>query len=68
MDRIQAMEGRDGVLSISIAHGFYAADVPEVGNKVLVYTDGDRPRPRHSRRRSGGEVIGMRRAAATPQH
>ena len=38
------MEGRDGVLSISIGHGFYAADVPEVGNKVLVYTDGDKPK------------------------
>ncbi|HVL73154.1 MAG TPA: M81 family metallopeptidase, partial [Beijerinckiaceae bacterium] len=36
VDRLMAMEGRDGILSISIAHGFYAADVPEVGNKVLV--------------------------------
>ncbi|BBK44090.1 microcystinase C [Allostella vacuolata] len=39
VDRIMALEGRDGVLSISIAHCFYFADVPEMGVKVLVVTD-----------------------------
>ena len=42
VDRLQAMEGKDGVLSISIAHGFPWGDVPEMGTKVLVYADGDR--------------------------
>lgn len=42
VDRIKALEGRDGVLSISVVHGFSAADVPEVGIKVVVVTD-DRP-------------------------
>jgi microcystin degradation protein MlrC len=41
VDRIQAMEGKDGVLSISLGHGFTPADVPDVGNKVLVHADGD---------------------------
>jgi len=43
VDMMLAQEGRDGVLSISIAHGFSAADVEEMGTKVLVYTDGDLP-------------------------
>ena len=66
VDRIQAMEGRDGVLSISVAHGFYAADVPEVGNKVLVYTDGDRPKAAALAEEIGREVIGMRGEAVSP--
>jgi len=42
VDRIKALEGHDGVLSISVAHGFPWADVPELGTRVLVITD-DRP-------------------------
>lgn len=42
VDDILAMEGRDGILSISIVHGFPAADVADVGTKVVVITD-DRP-------------------------
>jgi microcystin degradation protein MlrC len=40
VDRIMAMEGKDGILSISVAHCFPFADVPELGSKVLVITDG----------------------------
>jgi microcystin degradation protein MlrC len=40
VDRIKAKEGKDGVLSISIAHGFMHADVPDMGSRVLVVTDG----------------------------
>ena len=39
VDRISALEGRDGVLSISIAHCFPYADVPELGSRILVITD-----------------------------
>ena len=39
VDRIKALEGKDGVLSVSIAHGFQHADVPDMGTRVLVYTD-----------------------------
>jgi microcystin degradation protein MlrC len=38
--KIEGLEGRDGVLSISIAHGFPWGDVPEAGTRVLVVTDG----------------------------
>ena len=37
--KIRDLEGRDGVLSISIAHGFMHADVPDMGSRVLVITD-----------------------------
>lgn len=39
VDRIQAMEGHGGVLSISVAHGFPWGDVADMGTRVLVYTD-----------------------------
>jgi microcystin degradation protein MlrC len=40
VDGIKAREGKDGILSISIAHGFPFGDVPGMGTKVLVVTDG----------------------------
>ena len=42
VDRVKAMEGHDGVLSISIAHCFPYGDVPELSGRVLVITDGDK--------------------------
>ena len=39
--KIKGLEGRDGVLSISIAHGFPWGDVIAMGTRVLVVTDGD---------------------------
>jgi microcystin degradation protein MlrC len=39
VDRVTAMEGKNGVLSISIGHGFSHADVPDMGSRVLVITD-----------------------------
>ena len=40
VDRLQALHGRDGVLSVSLIHGFMAGDVPEMGTQILVVTDG----------------------------
>jgi len=62
VDRIQALEGKDGVLSISIAHGFAWGDVPEMGTKVLVYTDGDQGAADRLARRLADELIGLREA------
>ncbi len=62
VDRLQSMEGKDGVLSISVAHGFAWGDVPEMGTKVLVYTDGDQAKADALARRLGDELIGMREA------
>ena len=39
--RMQRLEGRDGVLSVSFGHGFPWGDVPDVGARVWVVTDND---------------------------
>jgi microcystin degradation protein MlrC len=36
VDKIMALEGKDRVLSVSIAHCFYYGDVPECGARILV--------------------------------
>jgi microcystin degradation protein MlrC len=61
-DRLQALEGRDGVLSVSISHGFAWGDVPDMGTKVLVYTDDDPVRADALARALADELIGMRDA------
>jgi microcystin degradation protein MlrC len=48
VDHVKMLEGKDGVLSISIGHGFMHADVPDMGSRVLVYTDG---------RKAGGDAL-----------
>jgi microcystin degradation protein MlrC len=42
--QIKGLEGKEGVLSISVGHGFPWGDVPELGTRVLVVTD---HRPQH---------------------
>jgi microcystin degradation protein MlrC len=44
--RMQSFEGREGVLSVSLGHGFPWGDVPESGTKLWVVTDND---PRKAR-------------------
>jgi microcystin degradation protein MlrC len=60
VDKLQALEGRDGVLSISVSHGFPWGDVPEMGTKVLVYTDGDQAKADALARQLADELIAMR--------
>jgi microcystin degradation protein MlrC len=38
---MQDLEGKDGVLSVSLAHGFPWGDVPDASAKVIVVTDND---------------------------
>ena len=39
--RMQELEGRDGILSVSLAHGFPWGDVPDASAKVVVVSDGN---------------------------
>ncbi len=39
VDRMAALEGSDGVLSVSLGHGFPWGDVPAEGTRVVVVTD-----------------------------
>lgn len=41
VDDMQAREGRDGVLSLSLSHGFPWGDCADVGTRMLAITDGD---------------------------
>jgi len=66
VDRIQRLEGKEGVLSISIAHGFAWGDVPDMGTKVLVYTDGQPERARSLARGLADELFAMREQLAVP--
>jgi microcystin degradation protein MlrC len=54
LDKAAAMEGHDGVLSVSIAHCFPYADVPELSGRVLVITDNDKDKVARLTRAIGG--------------
>jgi microcystin degradation protein MlrC len=60
VDKLQAMEGKDGVLSISVNHCFPYADVPELGGRILVVMDGDKARGDALATEIGQEFIAMR--------
>jgi microcystin degradation protein MlrC len=60
VDKVSALEGKDGVLSISLAHGFPYADVPEMGARVLVVTDNRRAAGDALALALAGEFFGLR--------
>jgi microcystin degradation protein MlrC len=68
VDRIKALENRDGILSISVAHGFQAADVYDVGTKVLVIADDDRHKAAALAEKLGCEILGWGFGGGTPPH
>ncbi len=60
VDKTQAMEGKDGVLSISIGHCFPYADVAELTGRIMVITDGDKAKADQLAREIGQEFVSMR--------
>ena len=60
VDRMIDMEGKDGVLSISIGHCFPYADVPELTGRILVITDGDKAKADRLATAIGEEFVSMR--------
>jgi microcystin degradation protein MlrC len=62
VDRLQALEGRDGVLSISVAHSFPWGDVPAMGTKIWVITDDRQAHGDQLAERLGRELYEMRKA------
>jgi microcystin degradation protein MlrC len=64
--RMREMEGRNGILSLSLGHGFPWGDVKETGTKMLVVTDN---RPEEGARlaeKLGREVYAMRKEIEPP--
>jgi microcystin degradation protein MlrC len=66
VDRMKALEGRGGILSVSLIHGFMAADVPEMGAQMLVVADGSREKAQALAERLGREVFALRGQVAMP--
>lgn len=60
VDRIKAMEDRTRILSISVVHGFPYADVPDLGSRVLVVSNGDKAAADALARQLGEELVSMR--------
>ena len=66
VERIRALEGRDGVLDISIVHGFRRGDVPLMGTHVVVTTDDAPAKAAALAEALGRELYAMRGHLAQP--
>jgi microcystin degradation protein MlrC len=66
VDRMTALEGKDGILSVSLGHGFPWGDTPEVGVRTLVVADGDKAKAAALAAKLGKEVWDMRAEMAPP--
>ncbi len=66
VDRMMALEGKDGILSVSFAHGFPWGDVADVGARMLVIADGDKTKAAALAERLGHEIFAMREQTVTP--
>jgi microcystin degradation protein MlrC len=67
VDRVTALEGKGGILSVSIGHCFPYADVPELSGRILVVADGDKAKADRLATEIGQEFVGMRGKTA-PQY
>jgi len=65
VQRMQKLEGHDGILSISFGHGFPWGDVSDGGAKMLVIADGDLRKAEALAAKLGREVWETREAAVT---
>ena len=63
--RMQALEGHDGILSVSFGHGFPWGDVADVGAKMVVVADGDMAAAQALADRLGREIWELREATST---
>ena len=64
VDQMIAHEGRDGILSLSLVHGFAWGDVADVGVKMLAVTDADADRASAVARHYGEALFALRKEAA----
>lgn len=60
VDRLKILEKEERVLSASLIHGFMAADVPELGTKMLVITDQKYEEGKSYAKRLAQEVFSFR--------
>ncbi|MBT4490990.1 MAG: M81 family metallopeptidase [Rhodospirillaceae bacterium] len=62
--RMQELEGQDGILSVSLAHGFPWGDVPHATARMLVIADGDQAKADDLARQLGREIWDLRHETA----
>lgn len=60
VDDMQAREGQDGILSLSLTHGFPWGDCPRVGTRMLAIADGDADKAEAVAREFGERLWGLR--------
>ena len=60
VDKLFVLEGKDGILSVSCAHCFPYADVPEMTGRILVVADGDKAKADALATTLGEEFVSMR--------
>nr|WP_323783009.1 M81 family metallopeptidase [Amylibacter sp.] len=60
VDKMSGMEGQNGILSVSLAHGFPWGDSPRVGARSLVITDGNAELAAQTAQALGQELWDMR--------
>ncbi|KKB79344.1 microcystin LR degradation protein MlrC-like protein [Devosia limi DSM 17137] len=61
VDQLLALEASDPeILSLSVIHGFMAADVPEMGTKIIAITDGNAAKGAALAEKLGRELYDMR--------
>jgi microcystin degradation protein MlrC len=60
VDKMTALEGRDGILSVSLAHGFPWGDSPDLGTRLLVVADGDAAKADKLLQTLGDDIIARR--------
>jgi microcystin degradation protein MlrC len=63
--RMQALEGKNGILSVSFAHGFPWGDVADVGAKIVVVADDNMPAAQAMADQLGQEIWDLRIATST---
>ena len=64
VDRMMALEGKYGILSVSLSHCFPWADVADVGAKTIVIADGDKAKAAALAAELGREFFALRDAIA----
>ena len=66
VDETAAMEGKGGILSVSLIHGFAWADFPEMGASVVVVADGDAAKAKSLAETLGRRFFNMRDKIKSP--
>ena len=71
VDRVRALEGHDGIVSVSVVHGFAWGDTPDMGTRILVYSDAsldaDGGRGRTLAQRLATELFDLREQLVEPR-